>query len=218
MDIIDEYSSDSTVSYLSDSSVLFDEEDFYLIKKPDELIPKFTSIISTLNLGCNLNLKAISQKIKTISEYCNNNIDTKLMLKLKENHNSIATIYPNGKMICSSCAKSEKEAKSNCMKFAKIIKKAGFLINLKEFKIQNISGNYDINFKMNLNKLYKEFNSLYNNCKFDKNSFPGILLYINDINLTFFENGIILFSGAKNKKDIENIFKTIYPLLIEAKT
>jgi len=214
MEIIDEYSSDSTVSYLSDSSFLFEQEDFYLIQKPYELNPKISSITSTLNLGCNLNLKIISQKIKT-AEY-NNDSKFSLTIKLKDN-NSIAALYPNGKMICTG-AKSEKEAKSNCIKFSKMIKKAGFYTNLKEFKITNISGNYDINFNLNLNKLYKEMNHLYESCKYDKNAFPGIILYINDINFTFFENGKIMFSGAKKKKDIEYIFNAIYPLLIEAKT
>ncbi len=91
---------------------------------------------------------------------------------------------------------------------------------MKDYKIQNIVANYEINFGLNLNKLYKNICEFHinNYCKYDKNIFPGLIIYINDINVTIFEAGNIVISGAKNKKDIEKIFMEIYPLLNEAKT
>jgi TATA-box binding protein (TBP) (component of TFIID and TFIIIB) len=141
-----------------------------------------------------------------------------LIIKTKDN-NIINNIFPNGKVI-STGAKSEKEAKSKCIKIAKIIKKFGYDISLKDYKIQNIVANYEINFRLNLNKLYENICEYHinNYCKYDRNIFPGLILYINDINVTIFETGNIVISGAKNKKDIEKIFKEIYPLLNEAKT
>ena len=212
MEIIEEFSSDSTISNLSDSSFIFDSSDLNFMKKPDELIPKIQSITSILNLDCSLNIKTLSQKIKR-SELSQNN-KTLLVIKSKDN-NIINNLYQNGKLI-SIGAKSEKEAKLNCIKITKLIKKFGYEANFKDYKIQNIVANYEINFGLNLNKLYKnicECIGLNKYCKYDKNIFPGLILYINDINVTIFETGKIIISGAKNKKDIEKIFEEIYPLL-----
>ena len=219
MEIIDEFSNDSTISNISDSkdsSFLFDSEDLIFMQKPNDLIPKIQSITSIFNLGCALNIKTLSQKIKRSEININNK--NSLIIKTKDN-NIINNIYPNGKVI-STGAKSEKEAKSNCIKIAKIIKKFGNDITLKDYKIQNIVANYEINFGLNLNKLYKSICEYHmnNNCKYDKNMFSGLILYINDINVTIFETGNIVISGAKNKKDIEKIFKEIYPILNETKT
>ena len=218
MEIVDDYSSDSTISNLSDSKdapFIFDSEDLIFNQKPEEFQPKIQSVTSTLNLGSNLNLKIISQKMK--DNFIEQNYKSSLIIKMK-NSNAIITLFPNGKMVCSG-ARSEKEAKSICSKIAKIIKKSGFEVHLKDYKVQNISANYEINFGLNLNKLQKKICDFLSKCfcKFDKNIFPGLIIYIDAINLTIFETGKIVITGAKNKKDIEKIFKLIYPVLYEAK-
>ena len=47
----------------------------------------------------------------------------------------------------------------------------------------------------------------------------GLIFYINDsrISVTIFESGKVVFSGAKKRKEINEIFKNLYPLLIESK-
>ena len=218
MEIIEEYSNDSTISNISDltdSSFILNSDDLILLQNPDEMSPKIQSITSILNLDCSLNLKIISQKIK--SSEINQNNKSSLIIKFKDN-NTLITLFSNGKMVCSN-AKSEKSAKSNCLKIAKIIKKLGFDIKIKEYKIQNIIANYEINFKLDLNILYKNICDLFKNinCKFDKNVFQGVIVYINGLNVTIFESGKIVISGAKNENEIENIFKQIFPLINEAK-
>ena len=224
---LDELSNNSTISNISNcqSSFFFDIEDCSYTPNIEELEPKIENIISSVNLGNNLNLKNISLKLKN-AEY-NSNKSSTLTLKTKDNKVT-ATIFSNGKMICSG-AKSEKESKSACMKFAKIVKKLGFNIDLKDYKIQNIIASYDIKFKISLFKLYNEINTMINNakklgnnnnyCKYNKDIFPGLIFYINDsrISVTIFESGKVAFSGAKKRKEINEIFKNLYPLLIESK-
>ena len=225
---LDELSNNSTISNISNcqSSIFFDVEDFSYTPNIEELEPKIENIISSVNLGNNLNLKNISLKLKN-AEY-NSNKSSTLTLKTKDNKVT-ATIFTNGKMICSG-AKSEKESKGACMKFAKIVKKVGFNTDLKDFKIQNIIASYDIKFKLSLFKLYNEINTMINNakklgnnnnyCKYNKDIFPGLIFYINDsrISVTIFESGKVKFSGAKKRKEINEIFKNLYPLLIESKS
>jgi len=221
---LDEISNDSAKTNLSNSSdetnFLFAEEDFTYTPFIEELQLKIDNIISTANLGCPLNLKNISQKFKNV-EF---NKNSSLLLKSKDNK-IMANIFSNGKMICSG-AKSEKEAKSACIKFSKLVKKVGFQVELKDFKIQNIVASYDVRFKINLSKLYSKINDLNlknashsNCCKYNKDNFPGFIFHINDgkISLIVFESGKIVISGCKKRKEIENIFKDIYPFLIDSK-
>ena len=226
MEIIDdEYSSDSTISYKTnysnDSSFIFNNDELMLIQKPEDIRPKFLSITSTLNLSSNLNLKNISQKLK-FSEY-EQNFSNKSLLILKKK-NIVINIYPNGKIILSG-AKSEKEAKKYCYKIVKNFKKISTREIYKEFKVQNIVANYVINFRINLEILYKEINNLIDKgkdiCNYVVENYPMVILYISlneqKINATFFETGKIVISGAKSLNDIENIFKRIYPLVNKAR-
>ena len=84
-------------------------------------------------------------------------------------------------------------------------------------------------FKISLFKLYNEINTCINNgkkfgtnnnyCKYNKDIFPGLIFYLNDskINITIFEAGKVVFSGTKKRKEIKEIFKSLYPLIIESK-
>ena len=227
---LDEMSNNSTISNLSncqnDSHFLFDSEEIIYTPNVEELIPQINNVISTVNLGNNLNLKNIALQLKNV-EY-NTNKSSNIIIKTK-NNKITATIFSNGKMVCSG-AKTERESKSACLKFSKIVKKLGYKIELKDFKIQNIIASYEANFKISLPKLYNVINTyIYNSkklgnninnyCKFNKEGFPGLILYMNDskINLLIFESGKVVISGAKKRKEIDDIFKNIYPLLVESK-
>ena len=226
---LDEISNGSTISNLSNiqnnSSFLFESEESLYPPSIEELVPEISNIITTANLGNNLFLKNIALKLK-IAEF-NSNKSSNLILRTK-NSKIIANIFSNGKMICSG-AKNEKESKASCIKFAKIIKKIENDVELKDLKIQNIIASFDVKFKINLDKLFKEINILidnskklgsnYNYCKYNKNEFQGLIFYMNDskINLVIYETGKVVLSGAKSRKEINDIFKNIYPLLIESK-
>ena len=226
---LDELSSDSTISYSSEAQneipLFFETSDITYIPKVEELKPKITNIVSSINLGCNLNLKNIALKLKN-AEFNSNKIST-IILKSKD-IKVTSTIFSNGKMICSG-AKNEKESKLACKKFSKIVKKMGYNVELRDFKIQNIVASYDIKFKISLLDLYNKLNFMINNsknfgnnnnyCKFNKELFPTLIFYINEskISLLFFESGKVVLYGAKNIKEIEDIFKKMYPYLIESK-
>ena len=226
---LDEISNGSTISNISNiqnnSSFLFESEESLYPPNIEELVPEINNIIISANLGNNLYLNNIALKLKNVDYILNKS--SNLTLKTK-NCKIIATIFSNGKMICSG-AKNEKESKASCIKYAKIIKKIENNIELKDLKIQNMVASFDIKFKINLEKLFKEINALINNskkcennynyCKYNKNEFPGLVFYMNDskINFVIYETGKVVLSGAKNRKEINDLFKNIYPLLIKSK-
>ena len=126
-------------------------------------------------------------------------------------------------MICSG-GKSTSEAKTECSKFCKIVKKLGYKVELKDFKIHNIIMSYDVQFKISLNDLYDKLKNLKNKnnnnyVRYNKEIFPCVIFYFNDfkINLTFFESGKVILSGGKKIKDIEDVFRGIYQILIETR-
>ena len=226
---LDEISNGSTISNLSNiqnnSGFLFDTEEPIYPPNIEELVPEINNIITTANLGNNLHLKNIASKLKNI-EY-NFSKSSNLILRTKSSKITV-TLFPCGKMICSG-AKNEKESKATCLKIVKMIKKFENNVELKDFKIQNMVVSFDVKFKINLDKLFKELNLLINNskkfgnnynyCKYNKNEFQGLIFYMNDstINFIIYESGKIVLSGAKNRKEIYDVFKNIYPLLIESK-
>jgi len=226
MQISDDLSFDSTISNISsnenDCALFFDTEEIEYTPNIEELKPEINNIISSVSLGTNLNIKNIALKIKN-AEYTNN--FSKLILKSKDSK-ATAAIFSSGKMICSG-AKTEKESKSICVKFGKIVNKVGFKAELKNFKIQNIVASYDVKFRICLSKLFSEINTLINKTKslginyvkYNSDNFPGLIFYMNDlkISLLVFEYGKVVISGAKNRKEIEEIFRNVYPLLIESK-
>ena len=221
---LDEISNDSTISYLSDNNTdscfLYDTQDYIPPPIFEDLQPKINNIITSANLGCQLNLKNISLKFKN-AEY-NSNKTLTISLKSK-NSKFTGTLFSNGKMICSG-GKSTSEAKTECSKFCKIVKKLGYKVELKDFKIHNIIMSYDVQFKISLNDLYDKLKNLKNKnnnnyVRYNKEIFPCVIFYFNDfkINLTFFESGKVILSGGKKIKDIEDVFRGIYQILIETR-
>ena len=140
MEIIDdEYSSDSTISYMtnySNDSFIFNNDELIILQKPEDIRPKILSITSVLNLNLssNLNLKNISQKIKS-NEYEQNYTNKALILRTK---NILINIYPNGKIILSG-AKSEKESKKYFYKIAKLFKKCSSKEINKDFECKQFT-------------------------------------------------------------------------------
>ena len=137
MQVSDDLSFDSTISNLSfnenDCALFLDTEEIEYTPNVEELKPEINNIISSVSLGSNLNIKNIALKIKN-AEYTNN--FSKLILKSK-NTKATATIFSSGKMVCSG-AKTEKQSKSICIKFGKIVNKVGFNVELKISKYKTL--------------------------------------------------------------------------------
>lgn len=86
-----------------------------------------------------------------------------------------------------------------------------------------ITGSFKINRRLDLNGLYSEVHSKISNkivhiLPYDKELFPAVFMTfkVPKIQLTFFENGTVKFTGIKDIKDInvpKNLFKGILPVL-----
>ena len=175
-------------------------------------------IIIIVNLGCRLKLKHIV--LCPNSEFISEISAVKIRIKEPE---SSALIFKSGKMICYG-TKNEQDAKKSAKIFALIIKRLGFDVKFKNYKIMNKAGTYNKINHIELNELKSKINLVFNNsdeklCHYDPQNFPGLIYHMNEPKLTLliFNSGNILFIGAKRHKNIKEATKKIYALFTENK-
>ncbi|XP_048425898.1 TATA-box-binding protein isoform X2 [Pyrus x bretschneideri] len=155
-----------------------------LSKHPSGIVPTLQNIVSTVNLDCKLDLKAIALKARN-SEY-------------------------NPK-VCTG-AKSEEQSRLAARKYARVIQKLGFPAKFKDFKIQNIVGSCDVKFPIRLEALvvsHCAFSSyepeIFPGLIYRMKQ-PKIVLLI-------FVSGKIVLTGAKARTETYEAFENIYPVL-----
>ncbi|OEL30067.1 TATA-box-binding protein 2 [Dichanthelium oligosanthes] len=117
-----------------------------LSKHPSGIVPTLQNIVSTVNLDCKLDLKAIALQGRN-AEY-NPKRFAAVIMRIRE-PKTTALIFASGKMVCTG-AKSEQQSKLAARKYARIIQKLGFPA---KFKIQNIVGSCDVKFPIRLEGL-----------------------------------------------------------------
>ena len=192
-----------------------------------DIQPKLQNIVSTANLGCELKLRQIALQARN-AEY-NPKRFAAVIMRIKE-PKTTALIFSSGKMVCTG-AKSEEDSKKASRKYAKIIRSLGFPVDFKEFKVQNIVGSCDVKFQISLSKLNMKLGRLNagadsgNNknkkyiCHYEPEIFPGLIYHMlePEIVLLIFVSGKIVLTGAKEREEIYEAFKKIYPVLYKFK-
>ncbi len=193
----------------------------------NDIQPKLQNIVSTANLGCQLKLRQIALQAKN-AEY-NPKRFAAVIMRIKE-PKTTALIFSSGKMVCTG-AKSEEDSKKASRKYAKIIRSLGFQVEFKDFKVQNIVGSCDVKFQISLSKLnmklgrYPSSSTSGNNktkkyiCHYEPEIFPGLIYHMlePEIVLLIFVSGKIVLTGAKQREQIYEAFRKIYPLLLQFK-
>eukprot|EP01115_Flamella_aegyptia_P005479 TRINITY_DN22_c3_g1_i2.p1 TRINITY_DN22_c3_g1~~TRINITY_DN22_c3_g1_i2.p1 ORF type:complete len:263 (-),score=53.47 TRINITY_DN22_c3_g1_i2:36-824(-) len=177
-------------------------------KHPSGIVPTLQNIVSTVNLGCTLDLKQIALRARN-AEY-NPKRFAAVIMRIRT-PKTTALIFKSGKMVCTG-AKSEELSCLAARKYARIIQKLGFPAKFTEFKIQNIVGSCDVKFPIRLEGLAVD-HSLYSN--YEPELFPGLIYRMEEpkIVLLIFVSGKIVLTGAKVRQQIYDAFENIYPVL-----
>ena len=98
------------------------------------IVPQLQNIVSTVDLGCKLNLKKIALLTRN-AEY-NPKRFAAVIMRIREPRTT-ALIFSSGKMVCTG-AKSEEDSRLAARKYARIVQKLGFEAKFLDFKIQNM--------------------------------------------------------------------------------
>jgi len=174
------------------------------------LLPTLQNVVSTVNLGCKLDLKTIALQARN-SEY-NPKRFAAVIMRIRD-PKTTALIFSSGKMVCTG-AKSEDMSRVAARKYARIIQKLGYPAQFKEFKIQNIVGSVDVKFPIRLEGLafaHGHFSS------YEPEIFPGLIYRMVQpkIVLLIFVSGKVVLTGAKERCETNEAFENIYPVLTE---
>ncbi|MEW6528614.1 MAG: TATA-box-binding protein [Candidatus Micrarchaeota archaeon] len=162
---------------------------------------KITNIVSSANLGLELDLFYIAQRIKEI-EYEPEQFPGAI-LKFSEPKASLL-LFKNGKVVCVGCRDEETIAKT-LDKTLKLLKPHAkkILTNKKpEFVVTNIVASADLNVTLDLFAIASKVSEV----EYEPEQFPGAILkfYNPKISLLLFKNGKIICAGATNKKQIKD--------------
>lgn len=182
------------------------------IEHSSGIIPTLQNIVSTIKLGCSLELKKIALQARN-AEYNPKRLCA-LIMRIKE-PKTTALIFASGKMVCTG-AKNEEQAKLAARKFARIIQKLGFQVQFMDFEIQNVVGSCDVQFPIKLETLATMF-SLFTT--YEPEIFPGLIYRMKEpkVVLLVFLSGKIILTGAKKRNEIYEAFENIYPMLMSVK-
>uniref|UniRef100_A0A8D8LLC4 TATA-box-binding protein n=1 Tax=Cacopsylla melanoneura TaxID=428564 RepID=A0A8D8LLC4_9HEMI len=172
------------------------------------IVPQLQNIVSTVNLGCKLDLKKIALHARN-AEY-NPKRFAAVIMRIREPRTT-ALIFSSGKMVCTG-AKSEEDSRLAARKYARIIQKLGFPAKFLDFKIQNMVGSCDVKFPIRLEGLvltHGQFSS------YEPELFPGLIYRMVKprIVLLIFVSGKVVLTGAKVRQEIYEAFDCIYPIL-----
>jgi len=172
------------------------------------IIPQLQNIVSTVNLGCKLDLKQIALHARN-AEY-NPKRFAAVIMRIREPRTT-ALIFSSGKMVCTG-ARSEEQSRLAARKYARVIQKLGFPAKFIDFKIQNIVGSCDVKFPIRLESLVLSQNQF---CSYEPELFPGLIYRMMKpkIVLLIFVSGKVVLTGAKVRSEIYEAFENIYPIL-----
>ncbi|KAG8061977.1 hypothetical protein GUJ93_ZPchr0003g17920 [Zizania palustris] len=158
---------------MAEAAALEGSEPVDLAKHPSGIVPTLQNIVSTVNLDCKLDLKAIALQARN-AEY---NPKTFLIqaayttvpvaaviMRIRE-PKTTTLIFALGKMVCTG-AKSEQQSKLAARK------KLGFPVKFKDFKIQNIVGSCDAKFPIRVEGLAYSHGAF---SSYEPELFPGLI-------------------------------------------
>ncbi|XP_009327467.1 PREDICTED: TATA-box-binding protein isoform X2 [Pygoscelis adeliae] len=173
------------------------------------IVPQLQNIVSTVNLGCKLDLKTIALRARN-AEY-NPKRFAAVIMRIREPRTT-ALIFSSGKMVCTG-AKSEEQSRLAARKYARVVQKLGFPAKFLDFKIQNMVGSCDVKFPIRLEGLvltHQQFSYSY-----EPELFPGLIYRMIKprIVLLIFVSGKVVLTGAKVRAEIYEAFENIYPIL-----
>jgi transcription initiation factor TFIID TATA-box-binding protein len=180
--------------------------------------PRIVNIVSSFDLGCDLNLREIALKCAN-SEYNPQRFNALIMRK--KNPKTSALIFRTGKIICTGAQDEETSKKAGKLYARDIKKNLEINVKFKNFKIINIASACDVKFHVKLNLLNAKLayklskKNLKQHICYEPENFPGLIYHMINpkLCLTIFNTGKINFVGAKKRDDIIKAFEKIYPLV-----
>jgi len=177
---------------------------------PSGIVPVLQNIVSTVNLGCQLDLREVALRARN-AEF-NPRRFSAVVMRIRE-PKTTALIFYTGKVVVTG-ARSEELSRLAARKYARIIQKLGFDVRFTDFQVQNIVGSCDVRFPIRLEGLAADHED---DTSFEPELFPGLIYRMEQpkLVLLIFVSGKVVLTGAKSREQIYEAFEHIYPVLME---
>ncbi|XP_059180193.1 uncharacterized protein LOC131959100 isoform X2 [Centropristis striata] len=195
---------DDTAELQGGSSMLaVDRPTTPVIQQP-QIIPQIENIISTVTLGCSLDLEFISRKAWNV-EY--KPMKFKALVMRIRKPRITAKIFKSGIIVLLG-AKSIEDSRQGARKCARKVQKLGFPVRFLNFKIKNMQASCST-FPVSLEKL-----SFHRHCSYEPELFPGLFYSgVPGISVVIFATGKISITGAQNEAKLYEALDDIVSIL-----
>ncbi|XP_037610179.1 TATA-box-binding protein-like isoform X6 [Sebastes umbrosus] len=169
-----------------------------------ELIPRIQNVVSTVDLGCTLDLHFIARKAWNV-EY-KPQVYQGLIMRIREPR-ATALIYKSGKVVCTG-ARSAEQSRLAARKFGRIVLKVGFPVHFRNFKICNMMASCRT-FPVQLENL-----ALREPCSYEPELFPGLFYKgVAGISVRINASGKVSFIGGRSEAEILRAFDVVCLIL-----
>ncbi|KAM9336966.1 uncharacterized protein ABDE67_020001 [Symphorus nematophorus] len=129
-----------------------------------EIVPQIHNVISTVTLGCCLDLTSIARRAWNVEYKPQAYIS--VTMRIREPR-ATALIYHTGKIVCLG-TKSVEESRTAARKCARIVQKLGFPVRFLNFQVQNVVASCST-FPLSLERLAQ-----HRRCCYEPELFPGL--------------------------------------------
>jgi transcription initiation factor TFIID TATA-box-binding protein len=171
------------------------------------------NIVSSASLGCRLDLTKIAQSCWNC-EYDPKRFHA-LIFRTRDPRATLR-VFSSGKMIVMG-TKSEEDSQKVARRFAQMITKQNYPVNLQEFWVQNIVGTAKFEFDYSPERLCVAPDHI-DRITYEPQVFPGLIYRIREpyrMAVLIFLSGKVVVTGAKSITDLNEIFERMYPILNE---
>jgi len=172
---------------------------------------KLQNVVATFNLGVDhLDLRAIALA-KPFVEY-NPQKFAAASLRIR-NPRTTALAFASGNMVCTG-ARTEIESRLAGRKYVRVLQKHGIPVSFRNFRIQNIVASSEIPYPLKLVEISKNYGPYVS---YEPDLFPGLVFRTSAPKLVFliFRSGKVVITGAKNKKEITETWKSLFYGIIQ---
>ncbi|CDW51871.1 TATA-box-binding protein [Trichuris trichiura] len=170
--------------------------------------PQLRNVVATLDMGCKLDLKKIVLRVRN-AEY-NPARFSAVIMRIRDPRTT-ALVFSTGKMVCVG-ARTEDMCRLACRKYVRIMQKLDFDAKFQDFKIENITASFDMRFPVHLERLCLAHTQF---CTYEPELFAGLVYRMVNprVVLVIFVSGKVTILGAKSRKDLDEAFTNICPVL-----
>jgi transcription initiation factor TFIID TATA-box-binding protein len=179
------------------------------VQHPSGIVPVLQNIVSTVNLGCTLDLRKIALGARN-AEF-NPRRFSAVVMRIRE-PKTTALIFHTGKVVVTG-ARTEELSRLAARKYARIIQKLGFEnVRFLDFQVQNMVGSCHAGFAVRLEGLAADHEDY---ASYEPELFPGLIYRMVEPKLVLlvFVSGNVVITGAKNREEIYKAFENLFPVL-----